>query len=314
MISKDDVTVVLPVLDEELGVSAVLDELAQEGFRNVLVVDGYSTDNTVEAARRKGVAVILQHGRGKTGAIRTAIEQVSTPYMLVMDGDYTYNAADIERFLSHAKEYDQIVGARKRENVSALHRFGNRVISSTFNLLFGTNISDVCSGMYLLNTRATRSLTFRTGGFSVEVELLAQMALQGHGVTEVPISYRERIGTAKLSTWIGGINILKAVFGLAMLYNPVFVFSIAAACAAIPGIALISWVLLQWLATGTFRSGWALGGIMLLLLSTQALTVGTIGILLKRAEIRIERLVRTDIDVHHQNDVDFKREQSLETR
>ena len=119
-LTKDDVTVVLPVLNEEAGVKAVIAEVFRNGYQNILVVDGYSTDNTLQAAQGKGVNVVTQHGRGKTGAIITAIENVSTPYLLVMDGDYTYNAADIERFLLHATEYDHIVGSRQSTRTLSL--------------------------------------------------------------------------------------------------------------------------------------------------------------------------------------------------
>ena len=291
-ILKEDVTVVLPVLNEEEGISAVIDELLENGYRNILVVDGYSTDLTAQAARSKGVTVVEQHGRGKTGAIKTAIEQLSTPYMLVMDGDYTYSAADIERLLTHANGYDQIIGTRSQENISRIHRFGNRLISGIFNTLFGTSISDVCSGMYLLNSKSAKQLVFRTKGFSVEAEVLAQMAMQGN-VTEVPIDYRKRLGQPKLSTLVHGVDILKSIFGLARIYNPVFIFSATAAFAAIPGVAILSWVFWRWAQFGIFQSGWALAGWMLLLLASQAVIVGTISLLLKHSEIRIQQLIRS---------------------
>lgn len=291
-ILKDDVTVVLPVLNEEEGISAVIDELHENGYNNILVVDGYSTDLTLEAARSKGVTVIEQHGRGKTGAIKTAIEHLSTPYMLVMDGDFTYSAANIERLLAHAKGYDQIIGARSQENISRVHRFGNRLISKIFNTLFGTTISDVCSGMYILNTKSAKQLVFRTKGFSVEAEVLAQMAMQGK-VTEVPIEYRKRLGQPKLSTMVHGVDILKSIFGLARIYNPVFLFSATAAIAAVPGVAIVSWIFWRWTQSGFFQTGWALLGGGLLLLASQAVIMGTISLLLKHSEIRIERLVRS---------------------
>jgi dolichol-phosphate mannosyltransferase len=289
---KEDVTVVLPVLNEEEGISPVIDELHENGYRNILVVDGYSTDLTAEAARSKGVTVVEQHGRGKTGAIKTAVEQLSTPYMLIMDGDFTYSAANIERLLTHANGYDQIIGARSQENISRTHRFGNRLISWLFNTLFGTTISDVLSGMYLLKSKSAKQLEFRTKGFSVEVEVLAQMAMQGT-VTEVPIDYRKRLGQPKLSTLVHGFDILKSIFGLARMYNPVFIFSAVAASAAIPGLAILSWVFWRWAQFGIFQSGWALAGGLLLLLASQAVIMGTISLLLKHSEIRIERLVRT---------------------
>lgn len=296
-VTMNDVTVVLPVLNEGEGLGAVLDEVLKCGYQNVLVIDGYSTDNTVQVAESRGVNVVTQHGRGKTGAIRTAIENVSTPYLLIMDGDYTYDADDIERFLPHAAEYEQIVGSRQsKENVTPLHRLGNRIISVVFNLLFGTSVSDVCSGMYLLNSKAARQLSLRTRGFSVEVEVLAQMALNGR-VTEVPITYRKRLGKPKLVAWVHGIDILKSILSLARVYNPVFLFSLVAASAAIPGIGILAWVAYVWYtghyAPYTFHSGWALAGLMLLLVASQAFIVGTISVLLKSTELRIERLVRS---------------------
>ena len=288
-----DMTIVLPVLNEEEGISAVIDELLEDGYRNILVIDGYSSDSTVQIARQKGVTVIEQHGRGKTGAIRTAIENVRTPYMLIMDGDFTYDASSIQRFLTHVNGYDEIIGTRSQENISWVHRFGNHFISRLFNTLFGTGFSDVCSGMYLLNSKSARDLEFRTKGFSVEVEVLAQMALHGK-VTEVPILYRKRIGKPKLSTVVHGFDILKSIFGLARRYNPVFVFSVIAGLAAIPGAAIVVWVLWQWVAYGIMHSGWALAGSMLLLFGAQAFLVGTVALLLKRTEMRMEQLIRGD--------------------
>jgi dolichol-phosphate mannosyltransferase len=292
-VMRNDLTIVLPVFNEEEAIPAVVDELLEYGYRNILVVDGYSTDSTVRAARLKGVTVVEQHGIGKSGAIQTAIENAKTPYVLIMDGDYTYDAASIQRFLSHANGYDQIIGTRSPENISRIHRFGNRLISRLFNALFGTHLSDVCSGMYLLNLKSARALEFHTKGFSVEVEVLAQMALNGN-VTEVPINYRKRIGKPKLSTLVHGFDILKSIIGLSRRYNPVFVFSLIAGSAAFPGIVIVAWVLSSWFESGIMHSGWALAGSMLLLFAAQAFIAGTVALLLKRTELRIERLVRRE--------------------
>ncbi len=291
MVTKDDVTVVLPVLNEEPAVAAVIDELVRTGYRNIVVVDGYSTDQTVQVAQREGVTVILQHGRGKAGAIKTAIDNVSTAYLLVMDGDYTYDPVDIERFLNHANGYDEIVGARSSENIRLLHKLGNRFITFLFNTLMGTAISDVCSGMYLLKSKSAKRLTFRATGFDVEVEVLAQLALHGE-VTQVPINYRKRVGQPKLSTWANGFDIFKSIFGLAMRYNPVSIFSVFAASAAVPGIGILAWVSWMWMGSHVFHFAWALVGAMLMLLSSQSFAVGIIAILAKRSEIRTERLFR----------------------
>jgi len=95
-LSKGDVTVVIPTLNEEEAIGQVIEELKQMGYHNILVVDGYSTDGTAKVAESNGCCVVFQHSKGKCGAIETAIENVKTPYMLVMDGDCTYDPKDIE--------------------------------------------------------------------------------------------------------------------------------------------------------------------------------------------------------------------------
>ncbi|MGP8069486.1 MAG: glycosyltransferase family 2 protein [Candidatus Bathyarchaeia archaeon] len=290
-VRKDDVTIVVPVLNEEGAIGMVLDEIFSNGYRHILVVDGYSKDNTVQIAKSKGANVAQQHGMGKTGAIKTAIDLVPTPYMLLMDGDYTYAAADIEKFLDHAHNYDQIVGVRSRKNISRLHKLGNEVISKCFNLMFDTALSDVCSGMYLLKTEAAKELDLHSGGFNVDVEIIAQIAVRGE-ITEVPIEYRDRVGKPKLSTWKNGTQIIYSVLVWSRVYNPVFIFSIIAALALIPGLALLIWVVAMWLLRRVFYSGWALMAAILLFGAGQALTVGSISLLIKRSEARITKRLK----------------------
>jgi dolichol-phosphate mannosyltransferase len=290
-VTKNDVTVVVPVLNEEGAIGMVLDELFNNGYRHILVVDGYSKDNTVQIAESKGVNVAQQHGTGKTGAIKTAIDLVPTPYMIVMDGDYTYAAADIEKFLDHAHNYDQIVGVRSRQNISRLHRIGNRIISKSFNLMFDTSLSDVCSGMYLLRTEAAKELDLHSGGFNADVEIIAQTAVRGD-ITEVPIEYRARIGKPKLSTWKNGSQIIYSILIWTRVYNPAFLFSIIGALAFLPALAILTWVALAWLLRSIFYSGWALFAAMLFLAAGQALTVGSLSLLIKRSEARIAKRLK----------------------
>lgn len=219
-----------------------------EGFRNILVVDGYSTDNTVELVQEKGAKLIYQHGPGKAGAVRTAIERVETPYVLLMDGDCTYDPKDIWRLLNHADRHSHVIGAREYRTIRKLHRFGNWVISQTFSLLFGVNLTDVCSGMYLLETKAARRYRLRERGFTVEVEMAASSATEDE-VTEVPINYRPRVGTGKLKARYG-FSILFAAIMLFRRYNPILLYSGLGALSLLPATIVLAWVALQKLTTG----------------------------------------------------------------
>ncbi len=213
------VTIVIPTLNEQEAIGKVLDELFSMGLKNLLVVDGYSSDGTLDTAKKYPISVILQQGEGKAGALKTAFKNVKTPYMIVIDGDFTYDPSCIPRFLEHMQKYDQIIGVRNlddKKNISVIHKLGNKIITKTFNALMGTNLSDVCSGMYTLKTEIAKDLELSSKGFDVEAEIAAQIASSGT-ITEVPINYRQRIGQQKLSTWKHGFKILSTILKLGII-------------------------------------------------------------------------------------------------
>ena len=291
-VPKKQVTIILPTLNEEKAIGQVIDEIKQEGYTNIIVVDGYSKDNTVKIAKEKGATVIYQHGKGKGGAIKTAIEHTQTPYLLIMDADHTYDPKDITKFLEHAENYDQIIGVRtNRKNIPLTHRIGNWMITKTFNILTGTNLTDICSGMYLLKTETAKELDIETEGFEIEAEIAIQTQANGK-ITEVPINYRKRIGTKKLSTIKHGYKITTTIIKLAKNYNPAFLLATITALALIPGTIIYLWVLYRLTFQGTWHSGYALLGTALIILGGQGLILSTIALLLKRIEKRLTTIIK----------------------
>jgi len=294
-IGKDEVTVVLPVLNEEEAIGLVLGELREEGYDDVIVVDGYSSDDSVKIAGEFGVTVVYQHGKGKTGALKTAFEHVHTPYLLVMDGDHTYSGKDIGRFLPIAREFDQIFGIRTegRENMSLLHRFGNWVINKSLNVLYDTGISDVCSGMYMMRTDVARGLELRSCGFDVEVEAAIQNITNGK-VTEVPVSFRRRLGKRKLSTWRQGFKILWTVIRLSFSYNPIFFLTALGSLFTLPSTVILVYEFYMRLLYG--EAGSSVGllwlGLVLFIAGLNSFTIAMITLLIKRQERRIIQQIK----------------------
>jgi len=293
MSSNDFLTIVLPALNEEEAVGLVIKELREAGYQRIMLVDGHSVDRTAELAQKEGVKVVLQDGEGKAGAVRTAIREVNTPYFLVMDCDYTYDPEDIKNLLAEREKYDMIIGARTngRSNISLVNRFGNWVITNAFRYLIGSTLSDVCSGMYLLETEVAKNLNLSAKGFAVEVDIVSQISMN-RTVGEVPISFRKRIGKQKLSRWTDGLKIFYSTFLLARRYNPMFMFVYLAFAAGIPASLILLWTILEVLMRGVWNSGYALFGGMLFIVSFQCFMLAAISVLLKRMERRIESRLR----------------------
>ena len=284
-------TIVIPTFNEQEGIGKVLDELFSIGLKNILVVDGYSSDGTPYTAKKYPISVIFQHGKGKAGALKTAFEKVKTPYMIVMDGDFTYDPSCIHRFLEHMKSYDQIIGVRNLEdkkNMSVLHKLGNKIINKTFNALMGTSLSDVCSGMYLLRTEIVKDMDLSSTGFDVEAEIVAQIASSGR-VTEVPINYRQRVGKQKLSTWKHGFKILNTIIKLGMTYRPSVFYSIIVSITSLLGIGILANTAIEWSLTKTLPVSWLLIGISILLIAINFAGVALGAQTLRRMESKIIR-------------------------
>ena len=292
---RDQVTVVIPTLDEEEAIGFLIDEVKAAGYGKILVVDGYSKDRTAEIARQKGAQVVGQHGKGKTGAVLVARDIVDTPYFILMDGDYSYDPKDIDRFVVHADGYDHIIGYRSKgnPNISKTHRLGNWILTKTFNILMGSNVPDVACGMYLMRTTKVRHLLFDRHGFEVDQEIAAQMLVDGK-VTYVPINYRPRRGEAKAPTWRQGFRALFAIVGIARRYNPVVLFGLAAAVAVIPAVGLLGYAAYLLLFLGNYHGGYLLGSLMLFVIGGQGLTVATIGYMLRRME---RKITSTDLEM-----------------
>jgi dolichol-phosphate mannosyltransferase len=288
---RDKVTVVIPTLNEEDAIGKLIPEVKACGYNNILVVDGYSHDQTKEIAEGQGARVVGQRGKGKAGAILTATDFVETPYLLVMDGDYSYDPADIDRFLQYMEKYDHIIGSRplSSPNISMTHRVGNWILTKSFNLLMGSNIPDVCSGMYLLRTARVRKYFLDKPGFVVDQEIAAQ-SLARDRLTFVPIRYRARIGKAKASTWRQGFRALFTILDLARCYNPVLMMASIASLALVPAIALIAYTAILNYVYHDFRWGLAILSTMLFIFAAQGITVATLSIQIQRVERRLEAI------------------------
>jgi dolichol-phosphate mannosyltransferase len=284
------VTVVIPTLNEEQAIGKVIEELKACGWSDILVVDGGSTDRTREVAESLGARVILQEGKGKADAVRTALKHVSTPYLVVMDGDYTYPGYRVGELIREAEEkgLDEVIGARAegRENIPLVNRFGNWVITKAFNLLFATHLTDVCSGMYLVRTEVAREVGFEAKGFSVEVEIAAHVASTTRKIGEIPIEYRPRIGKPKLGKRHGFRIMLDAV-RLALRYNPVFLLFAAASLVLLPSAALAAWVGYRWLVLGVKHYVWGIIAVVGLGVGVISLLLAVMSLYLKRLELRI---------------------------
>jgi len=293
--------VVIPVLNEVRAIGFVLDEVLSIGISrdNVVVVDGGSTDGTREAVFSRGVKLVDQLGEGKSGAIKTAATLAGGyDYVVVMDGDYTYPAKYIPILVEKAcrEGYDLVIGARRKLELGAqsvLYRFGNKVLSTVFNILFGTKLSDVLSGMYVVRSDVLKEISFESRGFSIESEIVSHAVSQGYRVSEVPIEYRRRLDvSAKKLKIFHGVHIFLEIVRMAWRYNPTFFIFILGSLMIIVGLPLGLYVAYHYFFTGIKYYVKGLVAIILTLAGFQSLLLAILSLYMKRSELRIMRELR----------------------
>jgi dolichol-phosphate mannosyltransferase len=130
----------------------------------------------------------------------------------MLDGDYSYPTTYIPEMLNLLKDYPVVVGSRlkgKREKgaIRRLNFIGNYLLTWLANILYGTRISDVCTGYWGFRREVIQNLILNSEGFQFEAELLTQIAKKGYTIGEIPILYRRRQGKAKLSGLKDGAKI-----------------------------------------------------------------------------------------------------------
>jgi hypothetical protein len=219
--------IILPTLNEREGLAKTLTEL--EGVTSfppgriprILVVDGHSTDGTLVVAEQHGCSILIQHGRGKGAAIREGLRWSTEHHFEmvgVLDADATYPSDRLPAlFELLSLGADVVVGIRRPDHPSLVtardlvHRIGNGGLNLTAALFSRGPILDVCSGFWGLRTALLPRLALVSDGFEIESELFVKSFRMGLRVVQIPVSYRERTGIAKLQAGRDGIRIFLSI-------------------------------------------------------------------------------------------------------
>jgi glycosyltransferase involved in cell wall biosynthesis len=210
--SQTEILLMIPTLNEEDAIEAILSEARDAGFANILVVDGFSSDRTREIAERADATVIMQDfGPGKGCGVRTGMRWFlggSAELLCIIDGDGT----NIPSFLSNmiplvtSGEADVVLGSRtlgprEKGSMSKLSLASNLIVSVLLGAKFGRLFTDVQTGYWLFSRHAVERIypTIRSTGFEIELEIFVNAFKMGLRVSEVRVGFRRRKGFTKFS-------------------------------------------------------------------------------------------------------------------
>jgi glycosyltransferase involved in cell wall biosynthesis len=218
------VSVIIPALNEAASIGRVLDAIPRALVSEILVVDNGSTDDTARVAAQHGARVLSELERGYGAACLRGLDAVSGPDTVAfLDGDFSDHPEELPLLLAPIQSgiADLVIGSRtlKPEARAALlpqARFGNWLACGLMRIFFGARHTDL-GPFRAITAPALARLAMRDRDFGWTIEMQVKAARAGLRVTEVPVSYRKRIGQSKISGTVwgsarAGVKILTVIF------------------------------------------------------------------------------------------------------
>jgi glycosyltransferase (TIGR04182 family) len=248
--NREQVCILIPTLNEAPTIGVVIQEFQEAGYSHILVMDGRSSDGTPSIARDRGAEVHTQSTKGKGNAIIEALSLISRPFVLMVDGDGTYSARDADRLVEPLFQgFQHVIGERTgEESFSRLNRIGNRFINLLFKMAHGRYLSDILSGYRAFTLESVRQMHLKEEGFEIETEMAVQAMKNNQQIAVVPVQYGVRRGTAtKLNPFQDGFRIIRAIYRLARVNNPLFYFGLIGVLLFAGGAIIGVYVVLEWL-------------------------------------------------------------------
>lgn len=207
------IAVIIPAFNEDQSILRVLEDIPSGLVDEVVVVDNRSTDDTASIARAAGATVLPEPRRGYGSACLTGITYaLAKGYRLLvfLDADYSDHPEEMTLLVEKitAEDFEMVIGSRslgtREQGSMAPHaRFGNWLATTLIRLLWRESFTDL-GPFRAITSEALRRLNMRDTNYGWTVEMQIKAARMGLRSTEVPVSYRQRIGVSKITGSISG--------------------------------------------------------------------------------------------------------------
>lgn len=214
------VDLIIPTLNEIDGMKNIMPKINKNWIDRVLIVDGGSTDGTIEEAKKQGFEVISQVGKGHGAAFLTAINATTSDYILLWSPDGNHEIDEIPKLIDKIKEgYDQVLISRfaknsVNEDAGYFDTFGNKMFTFLTNCFFGGHWTDTLNESRIISRKAMMEIKEHME--KAKMSSTQQMSIRGlkrkQKICEIQGNERVRIGgTRKMKPLQVGVSLSSQI-------------------------------------------------------------------------------------------------------
>jgi dolichol-phosphate mannosyltransferase len=221
---RADLSIIIPTLNEERNIGALIRSVRREieslGISHeLLVIDGGSTDRTIEEVEQAGARWFRQIGSGFGSAVREGMKWAGGEWVLLMDADWSHPPEAISDLWNARSEADLVIGSRtvggSSSDAPLYRRFLTGLLHLVFAAAFHTGVRDVSSGFRLYRRAALTPDLYSARHFDIQVEVLFTSFRDPKWGAEVPLRYDKRAhGRSNAGVVRDGLSFIRRLWML----------------------------------------------------------------------------------------------------
>lgn len=215
MSSTPILDVIIPAFNEEESISKVILDIPKQ-VRHIVVADNRSTDRTAQVAKVAGAQVVFEPQKGYGKACLTAMDWIKSqeilPHIVIfLDGDYSDYPQEMMNLINPIMEGkaefvlgSRTMGIREKGSMTLPQVFGNWLATTLMKVMYRAKFSDLGPFRAILWKKLLAlEMVDQNYGWTIEMQIKVHRA--GLKYLEVPVSYRKRIGSSKVSGTVKGV-------------------------------------------------------------------------------------------------------------
>ncbi len=232
------VTVIVPVFNEQHGVTTTLDDLIENlnathrPFEVLAVNDGSydQTGDVLESYQTDAPLRVLHNAqnRGYGWSLKRAVLEAKYETIAITDADGTYPNNRLGELIDAMENHDMVVGARTGAKVAIplIRRPAKWCLTQLAAYLTGVRIPDLNSGLRVMKkTQIKRFIKLLPDGFSFTSTITLSLLSHGYDVKYIPISYAKRIGKSSIRPIHDTLNFINLIVRTVMYFKPLKIFA-----------------------------------------------------------------------------------------